>query len=369
MQLLASFALLLFADRLHVHSSDPGCVAQARVQAALDERFARPGEDAEAARWELAYEARARGRDVELAITLRDGDATALRRDVIVAASDCASTPALIAAMVERYFRGIGWTTGAPLPALAHAAEVDAASKVEAEARTEAAAKAEAEARTEATAKAEAEARTEATAKAEAEARTEAAAEAQTTATAHAAPPSLVAERALRPALSLRALAGVTSYPALQPTAAAGLEARFGWLAPEAMVWLPAAMTGSLPPGGTAHLDTWSAQLWLSFAFDTRFITWRGGIVSGLAVESASTSGLDRPNHRGRAAFDLGLGVKGSYKVTSTLGVGLSAWGGRTLAEPDFFLEGPSGSIALGSPWQAGWKGALAIHVDFEFFH
>jgi hypothetical protein len=89
-------------------------------------------------------------------------------------------------------------------------------------------------------------------------------------------------------------------------------------------------------------------------------------VVGGVAIESASTSGIDRTNQRGRAAFDLGLGVHVTYRITPVLGAGMTAWGGRTVAEPEFFVDGPAGTIALGAPWQPGWKGALALHVDFD---
>ena len=69
------------------------------------------------------------------------------------------------------------------------------------------------------------------------------------------------------------------------------------------------------------------------------------------------------------AGYDaLGLGAHATWKFTRAFGAGVSAWGGRTLAEADFFIDSPAGQVALGSPWQPGFKGVLALHVDFEFF-
>jgi hypothetical protein len=228
-----------------------------------------------------------------------------------------------MAAIVERFFRELGWTTGTPLPRPADAsASPDLAP-----------------------AKPSAVRGVDSTSVPEGP------------------------ESSRPPKLSFEVGSWVDSYPETRFNLSGAARLRLGWrLHAELVAWLPATKTSLLPEGGSAELSSWAGQVWVPLAWRVRWLDIFVGPVVGAALETGSTDGISQPDRKRRTTVDLGAGthlmvnVYEPYRVT----VGLSFWGGRTIAGSDFFVETPSQPILSAAPWKASsFKGAAGVSVGF----
>ena len=99
----------------------PSCPRPERVTALLAGRPGGAGVDAETRPWRLRYRQERSAGAVEMELVDPAGQVAA-RRQMQVAPSECEAGAVAMVAVVERFFRGVAWTSGAALPAVVTAA-------------------------------------------------------------------------------------------------------------------------------------------------------------------------------------------------------------------------------------------------------
>ena len=104
-----------------VVDGDSGCPEPAQVQALVNERLAAKDGPPVRSGWRLHLDARKPASPSLPAVvtgTLLDRAGTVREsKGLTVAAADCDAAALIFASMVERFFRGLGWSSNAPLPA------------------------------------------------------------------------------------------------------------------------------------------------------------------------------------------------------------------------------------------------------------
>jgi hypothetical protein len=99
----------------------PSCPRPERVTALLAGRPGGAGVDAESAMWRLRYRQERSAGAVQMELIDPTGQVAA-RRQMQMAPSECEAGAVAMVAVVERFFRGVAWTSGAALPAVVTAA-------------------------------------------------------------------------------------------------------------------------------------------------------------------------------------------------------------------------------------------------------
>jgi hypothetical protein len=94
----------------------PSCPRPDRVSALLADRAGAAAIETGAAPWRLRYRLQPSAGALELELVDPSGRVAA-RRQMQVASSECEAGAVAMVAVVERYFRGVTWTSGAALPA------------------------------------------------------------------------------------------------------------------------------------------------------------------------------------------------------------------------------------------------------------
>jgi hypothetical protein len=108
---------LLFAQTAPVQvdaEGAPSCPRSARVTELLADQ-AGVAAVAGAPPWRLRYRTKQPAGALEMELVDPSGQVAA-RRQMQVSASECEAAAVAMVAVVERYFRGVAWTSGAPLP-------------------------------------------------------------------------------------------------------------------------------------------------------------------------------------------------------------------------------------------------------------
>jgi hypothetical protein len=104
----------------------PSCPRPERVSALLADRPAGAGVEADPRAWRLRYRQERSAGAVQMELVDPTGQVAA-RRQMQVAPSECEAGAVAMVAVVERFFRGVAWTSGAPLPAATAALPAPAA--------------------------------------------------------------------------------------------------------------------------------------------------------------------------------------------------------------------------------------------------
>jgi hypothetical protein len=112
---------LLFAQAVPVEvyaEGSPSCPRSDRVAALLADRGAAAAVEAAPTPWRLRYRTQPAGGALEMELVDPSGRVAA-RRQMQVRPSECEAGAVAMVAVVDRFFRGVAWTSGAALPTVA----------------------------------------------------------------------------------------------------------------------------------------------------------------------------------------------------------------------------------------------------------
>jgi hypothetical protein len=288
-------AYLFAATGLGVVADAPasGCPSPVEVAEAVGRRM--PVSPVEGDAWSLHYGLDGSSPTPALSVRLMTPTgAPALERRLPVLDGECLAAAATMAVIVERYFRELGWTAGAPLPPV----------RIPGRERS------------------------------------------------RASPTS--APRLER----LRLSVGAVLRGAGNADVAATVGARVRMFGPAHFglaILVPPLRDGqALSQGGRVQADDWQTRLSSWAVGEKGPLEWGGGVELLAGLQTASSSGITQPAHRERALLALGVGGGPCYHLGPRWRVALELGAARTLPATTFIVteDGVDHEVLAPSPWR-----------------
>jgi hypothetical protein len=292
---------------------DGGCPEPAQVQALLNERLAAKERSRVRSGWRLHLDARKPAKPALSAVvtgTLLDRAGTAHEsKELTVGAADCDAAALIFASMVERFFRGLGWSANAPLPAPAVSSD---------------------------------------------------------------APPSPPPPARWAFGLDLSGggaalFGGGTSAHAVAGVALTATSKEAGRLRLDVLAgWPRRHRSEALGAGASARQDSWPIRAALVLSGLPRPVGWQAGIDALVTADRANSSGVVQPgtNHRLTLALGLTTGIIVALGARWSLVAEVSA--DRHIAGTQFVIPGdaPLQTIILAPP---SWRAMFAARAVYSF--
>ncbi|HEX3698217.1 MAG TPA: hypothetical protein VH374_22790 [Polyangia bacterium] len=292
---------------------DDGCPDRAQVQALVNERLAANDGPRVTSGWRLHLDTRKPATPslpVVVTGTLLDRAGAAHEsKELTVAATDCDAAALIFASMVERFFRGLGWSSNAPLPAPAVSSVV---------------------------------------------------------------PPSLPSPPRWAFGIDLSGggaalVGGGASAHAVVGAAATATIRDVGRLRLDILGgWPPRHRSEALSDGASASQDSWPLRTALVFSGARRTVAWQAGIDALVTVDRANSGGVVHPgtNHRLTLAAGLTTGIiiawGAHWSLLGEVAVDRHAAGTRFVIPGD----APPQTIILEPP---SWTALFAARAVYSF--
>jgi len=243
------------SDPVAVEGSS-GCPDPAQVQALVNDRLAASDGPRAASGWRLLLDDRKAAASSSSIVTgtLVDGAGAAHEsKELTVGPTDCDAAALIFASMVERFFRGLGWSSSVPLPAPAVGGDAPSPTSPTPASRR----------------------------------------------WGFGIDLSGGAATLFGAGTSAHAVAGVALTATSVEAGRLRLDLLGGWPARH--------RSEALSDGASAHEDTWPIRAALVFSGPGRPVTWQAGIGALITVDQANSRGVVQPGTNRRATLAMGL--------------------------------------------------------------